>query len=140
MRKEGQKNVIKCGFCTHFFNSVKRYVNSIGDSDPKSRLCSEKGEFVTEKTEACNRFEKYDKFWCVKNNFWIAFEVCKQRRLSKRCKSCKQKKQIMEIEEYEERKERIKSFRRGENSANRTDSDKGSQRGNNRSGSSFRNS
>lgn len=107
--------MIKCRYCVHFASSTKRYTNSVGDYDPGSRICPETLGAVSEKSEACQQFEKHSRFWCDKGQIWIDFSVCKNRRelAFSKCRKCKQKREIWEIEDAESLQQSAKSFSRG---------------------------
>ena len=107
--------MIKCKYCSHFASATKRYTNSVGDYDPRSRICPETGNAVSEKSKACQKFEKHSRFWCEKGQTWVDFSVCRHRRLLefKKCRQCKQKKEIWEIEDTESLQHSAKSFSRG---------------------------
>lgn len=108
--------MIECQYCVNFNESKKRYINSTGDFDSKSRLCSITNQFVTRSQNACDKFEKYSRFWCDKNDTWVPLEVCKKRRsnlsLYPECRHCKQKKSILSIENIEAKKQILNNFRR----------------------------
>ncbi|MFB5622468.1 MAG: hypothetical protein ACE5RH_00565 [Nitrosarchaeum sp.] len=66
------------------------------------KICKETGKDIESKTESCNRFKPCTYFGCEKMNFFVTFEICrnrfnkslhgdrKERNLYSDCNSCKQ--------------------------------------------------
>jgi hypothetical protein len=97
---------MNCSYCSRFQNSKWRIQPDADEEGkkkfaPRLRHCNKIEKYIKGDREACDDLEPHHKFWCEKNNYWIAVEAClakKTKGYDEDCGKCPQHKEIAELQ------------------------------------------
>lgn len=91
----------ECQYCGVFLvvPSKYRYTNVEGKTITDKRWCSKQNKYVQDVEDACDKFERHDKFWCKRCGQWQKNLACinRQRKNTEGCVNCFQGKTILSI-------------------------------------------